>query len=324
VFRSSASTSYVSNVTTTVLAKPVGTVDGDVMIAGIMTGYPDPTQLYSVPPAGWTVIGTPATVTDVGSFDGSFSLFWKRASAEGESYSFTHGGAGVSSQGVIASYSGCHTSGSPIEAFSQNSANTGATATGAGIAPSSSNTKLLYIGNNWDGTKTLAPPTGMTERFDDIAYLADEDRFTSGATGDRTQTLASSGAPWQAYMVALKPSGPVSTYTVTAVPGSYRITGTTVTTGRGLLATVGSYVMTGSAATLLHRNGKGLFAAAGSYRITGRPATMAIGAVVVPPSGLSGMSVWTGSAWVDKPAKVWTGSAWVEKPVKVWNGSSWV
>jgi len=34
--------------------------------------------------------------------------------------------------------------------------------------------------------------------------------------------------------------------------------------------------------------------------------------------------VWTGSAWVEKPAKVWTGSAWIEKPVKVWNGSAWV
>lgn len=33
--------------------------------------------------------------------------------------------------------------------------------------------------------------------------------------------------------------------------------------------------------------------------------------------------VWTGSAWVSKPAKVWSGSAWVTKPVKVWTGSSW-
>lgn len=33
--------------------------------------------------------------------------------------------------------------------------------------------------------------------------------------------------------------------------------------------------------------------------------------------------VWTGSAWVEKPAKVWSGSAWVAKPVKVWTGSAW-
>jgi hypothetical protein len=33
--------------------------------------------------------------------------------------------------------------------------------------------------------------------------------------------------------------------------------------------------------------------------------------------------VWTGSAWVEKPAKVWSGSAWVQKPVKFWDGSTW-
>jgi hypothetical protein len=33
--------------------------------------------------------------------------------------------------------------------------------------------------------------------------------------------------------------------------------------------------------------------------------------------------VWSGSAWVEKPAKVWSGSAWVQKPVKTWTGSAW-
>jgi hypothetical protein len=40
------------------------------------------------------------------------------------------------------------------------------------------------------------------------------------------------------------------------------------------------------------------------------------------PSGRA--KVWSGSAWVQKPAKVWSGSAWVAKPVKIWNGSAWV
>jgi hypothetical protein len=42
------------------------------------------------------------------------------------------------------------------------------------------------------------------------------------------------------------------------------------------------------------------------------------------PSGVAGVKVWMGSAWVEKPAKVWTGSAWTAKPVKTWNGSAWV
>lgn len=43
-----------------------------------------------------------------------------------------------------------------------------------------------------------------------------------------------------------------------------------------------------------------------------------------PPPLPSGMSVWTGSAWVDKPAKVWTGSAWKDTAALRWNGSAWI
>jgi hypothetical protein len=42
------------------------------------------------------------------------------------------------------------------------------------------------------------------------------------------------------------------------------------------------------------------------------------GAAAIP-----GVKVWSGSAWVEKPAKVWSGSAWTAKPVKTWNGSAW-
>jgi hypothetical protein len=46
-----------------------------------------------------------------------------------------------------------------------------------------------------------------------------------------------------------------------------------------------------------------------------------VGSVVVT---MQGAKVWSGSAWVEKPAKVWSGSAWVTKPMKIWNGSAWV
>jgi len=35
------------------------------------------------------------------------------------------------------------------------------------------------------------------------------------------------------------------------------------------------------------------------------------------------VKVWSGSAWLEKPAKVWNGSSWVEKPVKTRQGSEW-
>jgi hypothetical protein len=46
-------------------------------------------------------------------------------------------------------------------------------------------------------------------------------------------------------------------------------------------------------------------------------------AAVTPPAG-GRLKVWSGTAWVEKPAKVWSGSAWVAKPVKFWNGTAWV
>lgn len=58
--------------------------------------------------------------------------------------------------------------------------------------------------------------------------------------------------------------------------------------------------------------------------VTGVQAAGAVGSVSVITSAISGIGVWNGSAWVDKPAKVWSGTAWVTKPVKVWNGSAWV
>lgn len=33
--------------------------------------------------------------------------------------------------------------------------------------------------------------------------------------------------------------------------------------------------------------------------------------------------VWTGAAYVRKPAKTWTGAAWVIKPAKDWTGAAW-
>lgn len=40
------------------------------------------------------------------------------------------------------------------------------------------------------------------------------------------------------------------------------------------------------------------------------------------PSGEVG--VWSGSTYIDKPAKVWNGSSWEQKPAKYWDGTDWV
>jgi hypothetical protein len=504
VFRASSSTVYGSSVNTTI-AKPTGTVDGDILLAVLFQGNVAGSPAIPTPPAGWAQAGSYTVPTD-GTFDGRCSVWWKRASFEPDNYTWTH--PAYTTQMAMAAYSGCIDNGDPIDVSSTNSANFGGplTATATGVTTTQVNTKLVYTGHNWTGSGTITPPTGMTERFDGLVYLADEDRPTAGATGDRTQALASPGA-WSAYLFALEGAPATAGYSVQADPGSYVLTGSPASLRgtAGLRAAGGAYALTGMAATFtlsrssgslpifraiastayaprsgtttvakptgtangdimvmslfvgsataanividtfpagwtlvgtptlvqvnsgsfngklwvmwkrasgegasydfLHSNtlsteasiaaysngvlsgsaiavfsqtaqneattnvavatgitttaytkliyvghsdaptstynlialggtysingttvftGRGLISLGGSYALTGSSATLRPGGVGVPPGTLSGMNVWTGSGWVEKPAKVWTGSAWVQKPVKVWNGSSWV
>jgi hypothetical protein len=314
IFRALSSILYTQRVTSTVITKPTGTVDGDVMVMTFMAGRPDLAALVvDTFPTGWTQVGTQSVVT-AGGFYVRIHVWWKRAAGEGADYTFLHANS-LWTEATIVTYAGAVASGNPIDAFSQNGANTGSTATATGVT-STGNTKLIYTGHNWDGGGTRSPPTGMAERYDNLVYSADQDWPNASATGDRTQTLATSN-PWQVFLVALK-GGPTvtSTYTVTAVSGSYSLTGTTAAVGRGLIAQAGSYSFTGAIVSLRTVGSKGLIATPGRYALSGSPVTLT-------RTAIGGMNVWTGSAWADKPVKVWTGSAWLKKPVKVWNGSGW-
>ena len=68
--------------------------------------------------------------------------------------------------------------------------------------------------------------------------------------------------------------------------------------------------------------GQDLSTGATRYWLNGAPVPFLASAEAGSTEGY--VTVWSGSAWVRKPAKVWTGSAWVQKPVKVWNGSAWL
>lgn len=195
-FRSVASTVYGARTNTTV-NKPTGTVDGDIMIAELFVGATGAAPTVT-PPAGWTAIGT-ATLVNDGSFFGGFNVYWKRASSEGTSYTFTH--TGGSSECLIASYSGCVTSGSPIGATSVNSGTTGATSTATSITTTSANSRVLFVQHGWD-VGSVSPPAGMTERFESLIYLADYLATSAGATGARTGTIPQ--APWSACLIELR------------------------------------------------------------------------------------------------------------------------
>jgi hypothetical protein len=225
VFRSKTNTSYPGSAGMIYLTKPTGTVENDILVATIVHVKAAPAQNDLVPDVAWNKIGTSTIAT--GSLVAKLETWWRRATAsEPATYGFDVWGSS-NHQGYIAAYSGCPTSGSPVDVFSQNSANTGNTATGTGVTTTQANDLLLYHGHNWDGTGTLNPPTGMTERMDILVYAADQVIAAAGATGNRTQTLASSN-PWAVYMVALKgaggagPTAPTSSLLTAYTPGTDR------------------------------------------------------------------------------------------------------
>jgi hypothetical protein len=140
----------------------------------------------------------------------------------------------------------------------------------AGLTTTVANTKMVLLSHNWDNSGTLTPPRGahdgsdpvMTERFDELVYIADEGLPVAGGTGLRTMFHASNG-PFGGFLIALKPTAaPVTGYTVTA--------------------TAGTYAMTGTDATMLRTYRPA--AASSSYTITGTDATPTKAAVAITPS----------------------------------------
>jgi hypothetical protein len=184
------------------LDKPAGTVENDIVLAILAHAKASSAQNDLVPGIAWNKIGS-STVVTAGGLYAKLEILWRRAtSSEPATYFFDVWGTN-SNESVLVSYSGCPTSGSPVDVFSQNGANTGNPATGLGVTTTQANDKLLWIGHNWDATGTLTPPAGMTERVDSLIYLSDETIAAAGATGNRTQTQATSN-PWQAQLIALK------------------------------------------------------------------------------------------------------------------------
>jgi hypothetical protein len=215
VFRSNWLSTYTSRPAMIYATKPAGTVEHDIILVAIGHGKSTPALADVVPPAGFTKIGASTVVSDAANFSVKFEVFWKRATAsEPADYGFDVWG-GSNNQVYSAAYSGCPTSGSPIDVFSQNihtmaPVNDGKGNAGRGLSviTTQPNDKLLWLGHNWDATG-LTPPSldggsvFMTERADHLIYSADETVAAVGATGDYTQTQASTG-PWVACLIALK------------------------------------------------------------------------------------------------------------------------
>lgn len=169
-----------------VIAKPTGTVDGDLMLLQVSLA-----TLQTInTPAGWTPVAT----VDQGevSSDNRLAVFSRVASSEPASYTVTLGTFSNITLGIITWYS--NTSQALVVDASATQVNTPATTNH--VAPSVTTTiaktalNCFYtLSNSNAGTEHA----GMTERWDypsgaSESYLMTGDVESAGATGARTMT----------------------------------------------------------------------------------------------------------------------------------------
>lgn len=181
------------------IAKPAGTVDGDLLVAAITI---DNTNAVTAP-AGWTLIAD----TLFSSSTKHVSTYYKVASSEGASWTWTF--ASTICTGWVGAYSAC----APASPLALNTSNpnqaNSLTSTATGLTTATANVLLIAVYSNGGG-RTYTPAGTMTEQFDSgggpSLMVADELFATPGATGNRAATL-SSAALSGAQLIAFKASG---------------------------------------------------------------------------------------------------------------------
>lgn len=166
--------------TSMTINKPTGTVDGDVMIAYFSSASTGNTMTTL---AGWTAISQLNT-NDQSHF------FFKAASSEGSSYTWTHWNANNNAIiGTITTFRNAHQT-SPYTFITAYDSASDTTATGSALTPTTSPNALLcmFVASYYNGTTSISGYTiannnpSWTEAYDISAY----DTFSS----DNTQSMA--------------------------------------------------------------------------------------------------------------------------------------
>ena len=307
----------VETITTSlVLTEPAGVADGDLLIVCIASRS---TATTAPSAAGWNLVqqqNNNNTATNNTALASGIMAYRVRSGAPTLTFTLP---AGISvAMGRILAYRG-NAATTPLE--NQGSVTTATNTTAVNVAGMTTTTPgdlivVMLAGGQealWSGfnnatnpltasgaTDTTTPPstTAWIERADTNTVsgadtslgIFDSVKLVPGATGNVSVT-ASVAAGHVLIAGAFKPS---ATYVSVTAPGS-----TAGTTAPGLSTQQKIAVTT--------------------------PAMVAATTAPTVTATVGGwIKVWTGSAWVKKPAKVWTGVAWVAKPNKKWNGSAWV
>lgn len=213
-FRQISSVSGATRNGTVTINKPTGTLDNDIMLCFFYVE----TDNAVTHPEGWS--DAIETVDNNGAtYAHRLYVYWKRASGEGADYTFTWTG-NVWQEAIIVSYSGCITTGSPIDNSTSGkveSATVDQAANNPDIFPTLSfsttvsDTKLVYFCNtSVTLPATCDPSSGFAERGQvSEMEIADKDQASTGSTGSVVSTVTGTGSngmgSTSAIMVALKP-----------------------------------------------------------------------------------------------------------------------
>ncbi|MFZ2719298.1 MAG: hypothetical protein WAZ27_00320 [Minisyncoccia bacterium] len=195
-------------ITQIAVAKPVSTVEDDVLIAGIAVNGGSPANV--TPPPGWNLISRTDNDADV-----SIISYWKVAgNSEPASYTWTINSR-TRAIGGITRYSGVDTS-SPISAAAGDSGRS-TIAIAPSITTASVNEQIVTLyAFNAGATNVghFSTPTGMSEKYDTTntpfgPSLASHDALQAiaGASGSKSSSLGSGPQRnWVAQQIALKPA----------------------------------------------------------------------------------------------------------------------
>jgi hypothetical protein len=199
-----ASNNYSSTAAPITLAKPQGTVAGDVLVASFTA---DLTPSVSTVPPGWTAIVNGLAVATGAKV---FAYYRVVGTSDGTSYTWNTSTA-VKWGGGITAYRGVNTS-SPLDSAVSTKVDatyTASSITVPGVTAASSGA-LLVGGVGYDSsTPGITAPTGWTERWEaaggQIAEQADILQAAAGASGSVTWNFpVPRGAA--AWLAALKPA----------------------------------------------------------------------------------------------------------------------
>lgn len=183
---------------------PSGVAANDIIIAQL---YKEGTMAVT-PPSGFTELtGSPVIVASGGSIHRQH-VFWKRATGgDTGNYSFTWTGSSYRI-GVAHRYTGCITSGSPLDG-NPNTASRTTNATGTpavSLTTSGTNRLIVWCATGY-GPYSCTPPTNYTERvdFSEALTAATREQASAGSTGSITGTMSGSSGG-TALLLALIPA----------------------------------------------------------------------------------------------------------------------